>query len=186
MLLLLCQWSGLSSGACCLCQEAVDRSGQETAEATRALPEAMTAALSAALQKANQPMMLPSTDQVDGQPAFQVSSLASESQQQLRLLVSEELACAVQQINSAQVCFFTCSYMESGLQSSSVTKLTTTPPPPAPNAVCVPSFSPPPPHAVYVRLCNAFHVSAARSYDQATLFHEEYGSWSHHQQDVTV
>ncbi|KAL3147608.1 hypothetical protein ABBQ38_014660 [Trebouxia sp. C0009 RCD-2024] len=83
-------------------QEAVDRSGQETAEATRALPEAMTAALSAALQKANQPMMLPSTDQVDGQPAFQVSSLASESQQQLRLLVSEELACAVQQINSAQ------------------------------------------------------------------------------------
>ncbi|KAL3162313.1 hypothetical protein ABBQ32_009999 [Trebouxia sp. C0010 RCD-2024] len=83
-------------------QAAVDCSHQETAEANRALPEAMTAALSAALQEAKQPMMLPSTDQVDGQPAFQVSSLAKESQQQLRLLVSEELARAVQQINSAQ------------------------------------------------------------------------------------
>ena len=83
----------------------MERSSQETAEAARALPEAMTAALSAALQKADQPLMLPSTDQLDGQPAFQVSSLANESQQQLRLLVSEELARAVQQISSAQVCF---------------------------------------------------------------------------------
>lgn len=63
----------------------------------------MTAALAAALQKADLPSRLPSADQVDGQPAFQVSSLANESQQQIRLLVSEELAQALQQINSAQV-----------------------------------------------------------------------------------
>ena len=71
---------------------------------TRALPDAMTAALAAALQKADLPSRLPSADQVDGQLAFQVSSLANESQQQLRLLVSEELAQAVHQITSAQVC----------------------------------------------------------------------------------
>lgn len=82
----------------------MERGNEETSEAVRALPNAMTAALSAALQTADQPMTLPSTDQaLNGQPAFQVSSLASESQQQLRLLVSEELARAVQQINSAQV-----------------------------------------------------------------------------------
>lgn len=78
---------------------------QETSNTTRALPDAMTAALAAALQQADLPSRLPSADHVDGQPAFQVSSLANESQQQLRLLVSEELAQAVQQINSAQVCF---------------------------------------------------------------------------------
>lgn len=73
-------------------------------EASEALPDAMTAALSAALQRADRPSTLPSADQPDGQPAFQVSSLANESQQQLRLLVAEELAQAVQQINSVQVC----------------------------------------------------------------------------------
>lgn len=77
---------------------------QETSDTTRALPDAMTAALAAALQKADLPSRLPSAEQGDGQAAFQVSSLANESQQQLRLLVSEELAQAVQQINSAQVC----------------------------------------------------------------------------------
>lgn len=82
----------------------MERGSQEASDATRALPDAMTAALSAALQKADRPSMLPSTNQTDGQPAFQVSSLANESQQQLRLLVSEELAQAVQQISSAQVC----------------------------------------------------------------------------------
>lgn len=87
-----------------MCQEAVDRGGRETAEAARALPDVVTAALSAALQKADQQTMLPSVDQASGQPAFQVSSLADESQQQLRLLVAEELARAVQQINTAQVC----------------------------------------------------------------------------------
>lgn len=81
----------------------MERGSQEALDATRALPDAMTAALSAALQRADRPSMLPSADQPDGQPAFQVSSLANESQQQVRLLVSEELAQAVQQINSAQV-----------------------------------------------------------------------------------
>ena len=81
---------------------------QETTNATKALSDAMTAALAAALQKADLPSRLPSADQVDGQPAFQVSSLDNASQQQLRLLVSEELAQAVQQIKSAQVCSSTC------------------------------------------------------------------------------
>lgn len=69
------------------------------------------------------------------------------------------------------------SYMESGLQSSPVTKLTAT----HPDDVCVypPSLSPHPMLCMYTYV-KASYVNAAVSYDQATLFHEEYGSWSSH------
>ena len=104
------------SDASCLCQGTAEQGFQKTLDATKALPDAITAALAAALQKADLPSRLPFADQVDGQPAFQVSSLTSESQQQLRLLVSQELAQAVQQINSAQVCSsIRVQYQEPGL-----------------------------------------------------------------------
>lgn len=103
-LLLLLTVGTVKYVVCCLCQGTAEQGIQKTSDATKALPDAMTAALAAALEKADLPSRLPFADQVDGQPAFQVSSLTSESQQQLRLLVSQELAQAVQQINSAQVC----------------------------------------------------------------------------------
>lgn len=96
---------------CRLChQDAMEQRSQQTSEAVGRVPEELTAALpaalSAALQKASQAGLLPSADRAKGQAALQVSSLSNESEQQLRLLVSEEtssLARAAQQMSSAQV-----------------------------------------------------------------------------------
>ena len=91
----------------CCPQVAMERNSQLVSEAADGVPHTMTAALpaalSAALQRANQAGMLPSDKQADGTRALQVSSLSAEGEQQLRLLVSEELARAVEQLNSAQV-----------------------------------------------------------------------------------
>ena len=85
----------------------MEQRSQQTSEAVGRVPEELTAALpaalSAALQKASQAGLLPSADRAKGQAALQVSSLSNESEQQLRLLVSEELARAAQQMSSAQV-----------------------------------------------------------------------------------
>ena len=91
----------------CLYQGAMERQSQQTSKADARLPEVLTtavaAALPAALQKASQAGLLPSSDQTEGQTPLQISSLSNESEQQLRLLVSEELARAAQQLSSAQV-----------------------------------------------------------------------------------